>query len=824
MLQYLFLVVMCLRLHAAQNCASPTFDFDLYYHPEELDLTTPPQTVIASFAVENVRSAAVDDKESYITVKLVGTELQFLTTEAFAQYEERETLVFIIVQVSYECTEGPAPRGTYRHHLKMANNHAPRFLQEAYEALVPLPLPKHFDVSPFIANGTGIMARDIDLINNNVTFSIQDNDYMVIESQDIPNDPKQFKAILRLKEQVLKMPNKLELIVTATDKGVPPKSSQVSVIIEPDLSIVYDDPPEFKETFVNRTIEKDLLLQLDLIPGTETNDVEYTLEGIDAIYFIFKPWANNTGVELQLKDLQDVPATKTFLNVVAVARRSQLQKTSCVVLIDIPPESLPETPDTTVEKVLGVLHLEEMTDHRNVFPLTVENCMYTIHAQTPGEYFFIQNAELSLSAMPFDREDTDLFSGLDFPQFWIVLKLTCPSVSALKPTPTVYAEHINRLGPMKDIDFTTDLTHLNIVVVDVNDNSPEFTYPLNNSRVAFPSPRLIKKLLPEKLLKVEASDRDEGINAAIRYSLAPNNHFDIDPQTGIIVPLRTVFTTDDTISLEIFATDRDGAEDGNTSVMKITVHKASENHLAAITVNEIDPEDLYRALKEISVTEGIQIDMIKNVFSVPGENDGKTSSRSSALRYTTTAIVYAFKDDNILLYDELQSILQSLSTNLTLSFSKVNDIFGEHITNNDPEPPEIYPYIIIAAFFGTLAVAMAAAAFYYRAKSRQSVVDDAAAVIPPRSSDLSDAIIVNSDHQFSSSTPPKMEDQLSIATSTESVDKPRSLSELLAVIEDAEQEDSTVEPSPTTVQERKKSIKFNEHVERIEVFDKYSES
>uniref|UniRef100_A0A182N8A6 Cadherin domain-containing protein n=1 Tax=Anopheles dirus TaxID=7168 RepID=A0A182N8A6_9DIPT len=753
------------RDETTAGCSSPTFDFDFYRHPEELDLTTSPQTVIASFVVENVRSATVDDKASYITVRLVGSELQFLTTEAFAQYEEHETLAFIIVQVSYECTTGPSPAGTYRHHLKLANNHAPRFLQETYEALVPLPLPKHFDVSPFIANGAGVMARDIDLVNNEVTFSIADNDYMIVESLAIPNDPKQFKAILRLKEQVLKMPNKLELTVTATDNGVPTKSSQVSVFIEPDLSIVYDDPPEFKETFVNRTIEKDLLLQLELIPGTETNDVQYTVEGIDAQYFTLVRWANNTGVDLKVNDLQDLPNSKTFLNVIVVARRSELQKTTCVVLLDIPPDSLPETPDTTVEKVLGVLHLKEMIEHRDIFPLAVESCVYTILSQTPGDYFFIQDAEHSLSSKAFDREDGNLFSELDFPQFWIVLQLKCTSLSTLNPQDEPYTSPINRLGPMRDIDFSTTLTHLNVIVEDVNDNSPEFSYPLNNARVAFPSPRLVQKILPENLLKVEASDRDEGINAVIRYALAVNSHFDIDPQTGVIFPLKTVFATDDSTSLEIFATDRDGAEDGNTSVMRITVYKASDDQLAALTVDEIDPDALYSTLREISSKEGIQIELIKNVFSVTGD-EGKTNSRSSTARYTTTAVVYAFKDDNLLLHDELQSIIESLPTNLTLRFLKINDLFGAQATINDPESSVIYPYIIVAAFFGTLAVAMAAAAFYYRAKTRQPIMGDDDAIFPPRSSDGSDTIIVENDHQFSSSTPPKAHDQISGATVT----------------------------------------------------------
>uniref|UniRef100_A0A182IV32 tRNA (guanine(37)-N1)-methyltransferase n=1 Tax=Anopheles atroparvus TaxID=41427 RepID=A0A182IV32_ANOAO len=278
---YAFLIGFCLRFHAAQACSSQTFDFVNHFNPEELDLSTPPDTVIASFLVENVNAVFLVPAPVYIGARLVGSQLTFFTTANFSQYEEHEVQLVIILQVTYTCATGQK-NGIYRQNIKEANNHAPRFLEEAYRALVPLPLPKYFDVSPYLANGAGVMARDIDLVNNTVQFSLSNNDYFTIESHPVTGDVKQFKAILRLREQVLKLANTVELIVTATDRGVPPKASQAIVTIEPDLSIVYDDPPEFKDIFINGTLEKDAVIQLELIPGTETKDVQYTLEGSDS--------------------------------------------------------------------------------------------------------------------------------------------------------------------------------------------------------------------------------------------------------------------------------------------------------------------------------------------------------------------------------------------------------------------------------------------------------------------------------------------------------------------------------------------------------------
>uniref|UniRef100_A0A182MGB7 Cadherin domain-containing protein n=1 Tax=Anopheles culicifacies TaxID=139723 RepID=A0A182MGB7_9DIPT len=813
MLLFLSVLAICVRLYAAQECSSPTFSFTSHLNTELLDLTTLPHVVIASFPVEHVRSATVQTQDSYIESRLSGTELQFVTTEAFALYEEREIQQVIIIQVFYECTTG-LKAGIYRQFLKLANNHAPRFLQEAYEALVPLPLPKNFDLSPYLANGAGIMARDIDLENNTVTFSVSANDYMLIESHAVPDDPKQFKAILRLKEQVLKMPNKLELTVTAVDAGIPQKTSEVSVTIEPDLSIVYDDPPEFKETFINRTIEKDLLLQLELIPGTETSDVQYSVEGTDATFFTVSVWSNNTGIDLKVNNLDTLPNAKAFLNVVVVARRSQLQKTSCVVLLNIPSESLPEPPKTTVEKVLSVLHLEEMSTHQDIFPLVIDSCTYSIQSQTPGEYFFIQDS--SLASKAFNREDADLFTGLDFPQFWIVLKLLCPVRSTLEAES--YNHHTIDAGPMKDIEYATDLTHLNIIVDDINDNSPVFDFPTNNERFAFPSASLAQKLLPDQLLTVVASDLDEGINAVIRYSLTKNDHFDIHPQTGVIFPLNSVFAHEESVSIEIFASDRDGAEDGNISTMKLHVHKVTEAQLVALTVSNMDPDTFESTLQEISVKANIQMGTIRSVHSVDGEASNPNSRSTVSARYTTTAIVYAFQEDRLLRQDELQRVFESADTNLTVKVSKINELYGGSVTIIDSDTTVIYPYIIVAAFFGTLAMAMAAAAFYYRAKARQPNVSDDTSAYPSRSSDVSDAIIVDNVHNISASTPPSEDYKISGGIITESDDNLRPLSELLTIKEDAEHDDKTA-PTPPTQQERKKSIKFNENVERIEVLE-----
>ncbi|XP_050095873.1 protocadherin beta-3-like isoform X2 [Anopheles aquasalis] len=818
MLFYLLLALCCSQFSTAQDCASPSFSFVGHVNPEELDLTTLPGTVIASFPVENVRSVrgyASDNDTLYLDVRLSGTELQFFTTEHFPKYEEHEILLAVLLQAVYTCTS-TEKRGFYRQSFKLANNHAPKFLADNYRAQVPLPLPKNFDISPFLADGKGVRARDIDLVNNSVIFTVRNNNYIYVESQPVQDDPKEFKAILRFKDQVLKMPDILNLTLTATDQGVPPKASQVNVVIEPDITIIYDDPPMFKETFVNVTIDENLLITLELIPGTKTDDVRYSIEGPDSLFFKHSVWSNNTGLDLELINVEALPATKGYLNIVAIAQRSELQRATSVILITIPHETGPEIPTEHVEKVLSVLHLEEMTNHNSVFPLAFKHCMYTVESQEPGSYFYADDSKNFLSATPFDRENEQLFAGLEYPQFWIVLKLACDE----KVRSNVGANHTTPNGPMRDIEYSTVRTHLNVIVEDINDNSPVFSYPQNNACFAYPSGQLSERILPEQLLKVEATDRDFGLNAIIRYTLSENDYFGIDPKTGVMHPLRTALSAGTRIDLQIFATDRDGASDGNTSSMTICVVGASEDQLAVMIVDELDPPALQEMLDKLGEMKGYTVRTLRNVHSV-AQQQTSTKRQSSKINSSSTAIVYAFDESYLLTHSELVSLIESSETTLpSANILRVNDLFAVQ----QPPIPQgdstvLYPYIIVAAFCGVLALSMAAAAFYYRAKLRNSLARD-----PhdgsKRCSDNSSAPIVENAHVVPPTNPPSDE-----AKGQEALRTPvRSLSDLLSIDEVPEKAEAINSPrladSRLGDSRQKKSLTFNERVEKIEIFER----
>ncbi|XP_068136139.1 protocadherin Fat 4 [Hyperolius riggenbachi] len=69
---------------------------------------------------------------------------------------------------------------------------------------------------------------------------------------------------------------------------------------------------------------------------------------------------------------------------------------------------------------------------------------------------------------------------------------------------------------------------VNVTVQDINDNPPVFSSSQYQTKIEEDAP------VGSSVLKVEASDRDEGDNAAIMYQLAEGTPFQIDPESGLV--------------------------------------------------------------------------------------------------------------------------------------------------------------------------------------------------------------------------------------------------------------------------------------------------
>lgn len=149
------------------------------------------------------------------------------------------------------------------------------------------------------------------------------------------------------------------------------------------------------------------------------------------------------------------------------------------------------------------------------------------------------------------------------------------------------------------------------------------------------------------------------MNAKIKYTIRSNSHFDIDSESGIIFPLKNCLKNIDTIKLEIFATDRDGAIDGNTAAIFIDVFKTRREHVVAINMNHESFTEIPDLVSQISTQSGLNL-LILNYVTIPSMES--LEGKQIADKTYTKTFVHAFyaNSDNQLAAKDIIPMLEDL--------------------------------------------------------------------------------------------------------------------------------------------------------------------
>lgn len=319
-----------------------------------------------------------------------------------------------------------------------------------------------------------------------------------------------------------------------------------------------------------------------------------------------------------------------------------------------------------VDQVLFVKHLEEERPHATIFSTQLsESCTYELISEHPIEdgqqepYFYIDPETNWLASRSFDRENEKLFQNMDVPQFKLVLKLNCLDNDEA-------ADQANRRSMVKrslvnteTINYAPDITIVSIIVDDINDNDPIFIYPEtasgNKVWLGFPEPSLANRLMLSGLIDVVATDADEDLNAKIRYSVAENEHFNVHPETGSIKPTKDSLRASNIIDLIVYATDRDGAVDGRSSRLEITVHRLDENQIAFITLDAADEATVQEFTEQVNRQSNFHLKVLHQSIVPLLEASSSRANVTKAVRQvqntmsTMRLIVYAINDNNQLL-------------------------------------------------------------------------------------------------------------------------------------------------------------------------------
>uniref|UniRef100_A0A1Q3FJC5 Cadherin domain-containing protein n=1 Tax=Culex tarsalis TaxID=7177 RepID=A0A1Q3FJC5_CULTA len=533
---------------------------------------------------------------------------------------------------------------------------------------------------------------------------------------------------------------------------------------------------------------------------------------------------------LQIQQSLD-PANYQFQ---VTALNAQAGKQSTVdVLLDVTQDlECPVEPGSpknpTVERSLVIQSLQEEFPHPNIFPSQLGECEYELIGERPlldQGYFSIDPTTHWLTARAFDRENTQLFGDMLVPQFQLRLRLACPGQAIRSKRSLIETD---------DLNYARDVTVLNVIVEDVNDNSPSFEYPAAQGlHFGFPTPTIAAGLMLPELITVVAKDVDEGLNAKVRYSIDENEDFGIDAESGQIYPLKNAMKASQLVKLVVQATDRDGASDGRRASMEISVHRLEEDNMVMLSIpGGVDAAELIDQVNNNA--DRVRVQTLVQALVPSVEKQGDSRARASAEDSTRRLVVYAFNGNNELQdSDTIQRIIQSS----TLPVAVTTDTFSSGCLGSPSaqcgEDSNFVGLIVAASVLGALFLISAGIAVFLYIRF----------VRPLNTASANPSDVVQLENDFDISPPPspptigakKIDDspqedrrisiQISGITDQESEDSRfptgRLADSLNAKLDSVDEYGSVssrvkLEEPPST---ESRNVKFNELVERIEVVE-----
>uniref|UniRef100_A0A182NM73 Cadherin domain-containing protein n=1 Tax=Anopheles dirus TaxID=7168 RepID=A0A182NM73_9DIPT len=524
----------------------------------------------------------------------------------------------------------------------------------------------------------------------------------------------------------------------------------------------------------------------------------------------------------------------------------------------------------TVERALLVQHLDEERPHDTIFPIQLTpSCAYELISESPtGDqqqpYFHIDLETGWLASRSFDRENQALFADMPIPQFRLVLQLKCDDEAEDLLQENVRRTIVKRsLVETNTINYAPDITVVSIIVDDINDNDPVFRQPDvapgNAVRLGYPEPSLAAKLMLSELVVVEATDADAGLNALVRYSLSESGHFTIDAHTGSIYPTRSALRDSNRVSLTVIATDRDGAVDGRSAQLTLTVLRLDEENIALLTLSTTDATNVTDILEQINRQADFQLKVLRQAYIPEAELSSIRRKRSSARQVldfsnAVRMVVYALNDNGELLNTEdirsaIRNALPAIESSAIVSFT--NGVCGTDDGQPCPATPPDCPEELLgessnagliastSVLGALLLITMAVACVLYVRYVRPLA----------KTSESSPSDIVQLENDFDPTppaTPPTLGTKKEQSINPDAMDD-RKISINIAGITMQESEDTNTDnkrlarslaerldeedefgaaqfetTGPETISEPK-NVKFNEIVERIEVQEHHSD-
>jgi len=186
---------------------------------------------VALYKTENVLRVKFSDQK-YLNATWENQILRFFTADNFDTFEQNtdyKNEPSISINLKFDCIQDGSEEMTFTLPVLDVNNHNPVLNERSYEYSFGMTIPKDFKLTEIMP----IYSTDLDVTNDKVFFTIDENENFKINSEGNRNGKKFSTELTVLNE--IEAPFSQEFTLIATDYGHPARTSMASLIIN-----VYD--------------------------------------------------------------------------------------------------------------------------------------------------------------------------------------------------------------------------------------------------------------------------------------------------------------------------------------------------------------------------------------------------------------------------------------------------------------------------------------------------------------------------------------------------------------------------------------------------------
>ncbi|XP_043468089.1 uncharacterized protein LOC122502184 isoform X6 [Leptopilina heterotoma] len=443
------------------------------------------ETSLLASRTKNIKSIEVNlntIRSNYFNIGLdpVYNLLTINLTDEFANYEVYETVEVVEVKINFDCESSGEKSIVISLPITDSNNHDPEFINAPYEFTMGMPLLKNYS---FESHGIAIIARDIDISNKNLSFSLKSdngksNGFSILwsgQSSDNRNKPI-FKAIL-ITTELIDLHENVTFTIAAQDTGQPVRETNTTITInvERARSTLMFSKSLYIADCRSAEVGKDADIVFDqkivILRGAELN-INITILSNPTGYeqnFQYEMVYETSMISLKLKN---PPVTLLTMN--SMLLELQISKigslTSTVLFIKLPgisdstfpPKLYFKSEFHRLEKdfsFTGTL-IAEKADLENVNG----DINYSIRYESSW-FYLVKN---SLYSNAIDRESTD-FLNYSSAQVRLEIEVICPSNHLNDKQVKRATEYNVAIG---NILFNYSQMHIIAIITDINDNEP----------------------------------------------------------------------------------------------------------------------------------------------------------------------------------------------------------------------------------------------------------------------------------------------------------------------------------------------------------------